>query len=406
MAQAGWAHVPQRRPLLPRLRGRVRRDGRLRQARLRRGRDRRDPPFRPVRAGRRALLADTRLRPERDPRAALARPPRPPHRRRPRRRGVRGAGRRVLRCARPPRRLAARPARLHLSGPGGGRLHRDRARAGPPLHGGLARACLDRARARPGGGCGRGGRGAPARGPDGGVDPVDPRAGGHRRAGVRRVRRVVRSRAAPRRSARSCGRAHRPRAAQTRARTVQPLDQRRTPMKADLERKVALVAGATRGAERGSEYDRPETIEETAELVTAAGGEGIAVAVDHLEPAQVESLVQRIDADRGRLDVLVNDIWGGELLFEWDTPVWEHDLEKGLRILRLAIDTHLITSHFALALLIREPGALVVEMTDGTAEYNARNYRLSAFYDLAKTAVIRLAFAQGKELEPHGCAAV
>jgi NAD(P)-dependent dehydrogenase (short-subunit alcohol dehydrogenase family) len=196
-----------------------------------------------------------------------------------------------------------------------------------------------------------------------------------------------------------------------------------------LDGKVALVAGATRGAGRGtavalgeagatvyctgrstrerrSEYDRPETIEETSDMVSAAGGVGIAVAVDHLEPAQVNALVQRIDAESGRLDVLVNDIWGGERLFEWNTPVWEHDLENGLRMLRLAIDTHLITSHFALPLLIREPGGLVVEMTDGTREYNAENYRISAFYDLAKTAPIRLAFAQGQELAPHGCAAV
>ena len=134
--------------------------------------------------------------------------------------------------------------------------------------------------------------------------------------------------------------------------------------------------------------------------------QGIAVAVDHLEPAQVEALVARIDADHGRLDVLVNDIWGGEKLAEWNKPVWEQNLDRGLRMLRLAIDTHLITSHYALPLLIRRPGGLVVEMTDGTREYNAANYRLSAFYDLAKTAVIRLAFAQSKELEPHGCAAV
>jgi NAD(P)-dependent dehydrogenase (short-subunit alcohol dehydrogenase family) len=200
-------------------------------------------------------------------------------------------------------------------------------------------------------------------------------------------------------------------------------------MSGPRDRRVALVAGATRGAGRGtavalgeagatvyctgrstagrrSEYDRPETIEETAELVTAAGGTGIAVAVDHLEAGEVEALVRRIDAEQGRLDVLVNDIWGGELLFEWDTPVWRHDLGKGLRILRLAIDTHLITSHFALPLLIRRPGGLVVEMTDGTREYNEQHYRISAFYDLAKTAVIRLAFAQAEELAPHGCAAV
>ena len=200
-------------------------------------------------------------------------------------------------------------------------------------------------------------------------------------------------------------------------------------MRGPLNGRVALVAGATRGAGRGtaialgeagatvyctgrstrarrSGYDRPETIEETAELVSAAGGEGIAVEVDHLQAEQVRALVERIDGEQGRLDVLVNDIWGGEQLIEWNVPVWEHDLDKGLRMLRLAIDTHLVTSHFALGLMIRRPGGLVVEMTDGTAEYNAANYRVSMFYDLVKSAIIRLAFAQSTELAPHGCSAV
>jgi NAD(P)-dependent dehydrogenase (short-subunit alcohol dehydrogenase family) len=196
-----------------------------------------------------------------------------------------------------------------------------------------------------------------------------------------------------------------------------------------LAGKVALVAGATRGAGRGtavalgeagatvyctgrttrerrSEYDRPETIEETAALVDDAGGRGIAVAVDHLERDQVRDLVARIDAEHGRLDVLVNDIWGGELLAQWNTPIWEHDLDRGLRLLRLAVETHLVTSHYALPLLIRRPGGLVVEMTDGTAEYNAGHYRLSVFYDLAKASVLRLGFSQGAELATHGCTAV
>jgi NAD(P)-dependent dehydrogenase (short-subunit alcohol dehydrogenase family) len=198
---------------------------------------------------------------------------------------------------------------------------------------------------------------------------------------------------------------------------------------APLAGRVALVAGATRGGGRGiavalgeagatvyatgrstrarrSEVDRPETIEETAELVTAAGGEGIAVAVDHLRPDEVRRLVDGIDADHGRLDVLVNDIWGAEHLFEWDTPLWEHDLDHGLRLLRLAVDTHLITAHHALPLLLRRPGGLVVEVTDGTAAYNADHYRVSTFYDLAKTGVIRLAWALGREVGDRGATAV
>jgi NAD(P)-dependent dehydrogenase (short-subunit alcohol dehydrogenase family) len=155
-----------------------------------------------------------------------------------------------------------------------------------------------------------------------------------------------------------------------------------------------------------SGYDRPETIEETAELVTGAGGRGIAVRVDHLQSEQVAELVSRIEAEQGRLDVLVNDVWGGDPFIEWNTPVWAHDLEAGLRMVHRAVDTHLITAHHALPLLIRQPGGLVVEMTDGTAEYNATHYRVNAFYDLAKAAVLRLAFAWSHDLGPHSATAV
>jgi NAD(P)-dependent dehydrogenase (short-subunit alcohol dehydrogenase family) len=195
-----------------------------------------------------------------------------------------------------------------------------------------------------------------------------------------------------------------------------------------LSGKVALVAGATRGAGRGiavqlgaagatvyatgrttraerSEMERPETIEETADLVDAAGGNGIAVQVDHLVPEEVRALVARIEAEQGKLHVLVNDIFGATKM-EWSATVWESDLEYGLRSLRLAVDTHAITSHFALPLLIKTPGGLVVEVNDGTDEYNATNYRVSFFYDLAKAAVNRMAFALAHELQPHGATAV
>ena len=196
-----------------------------------------------------------------------------------------------------------------------------------------------------------------------------------------------------------------------------------------LQGKVALVAGATRGAGRQiavqlgaagatvyatgrstrgkrSEMDRPETIEETADLVTAAGGQGIGVAVDHLVPEQVDELVRRIDREQGRLDVLVNDVWGGDPLATWHKPVWEQSLEKGFRLLRLAVDTHIVTAHYAMPLLVRQPGGLVIEMGDGTTAYNEKNYRLSVFYDLAKSSVNRLAFAWSQELAPHGGTAV
>ncbi|MEV7197769.1 SDR family oxidoreductase [Streptomyces sp. NPDC093510] len=197
-----------------------------------------------------------------------------------------------------------------------------------------------------------------------------------------------------------------------------------------LTGKIALVAGATRGAGRAmavelgragatvyvtgrttrrhtSEIGRSaETVEGTAELVDAAGGKGIAVPTDHLEPAQVEALVERIDREQGRLDILVNDIWGGDVHVEWDKKMWEHDLDKGLRILRLGIETHIVTSRYALPLLIRNPGGLVVEVTDGTEEYNGANYRKPFYYDLAKAAPLRMARDLAEEVEEYGCTAL
>jgi NAD(P)-dependent dehydrogenase (short-subunit alcohol dehydrogenase family) len=200
-----------------------------------------------------------------------------------------------------------------------------------------------------------------------------------------------------------------------------------------LRGRVAVVAGAGRGiaaalGEAGaivictgrstahanaftrSDYDRPETIEGTAELVTSLGGVGVPIAVDHLEPDQVAKLAERIRGEYKRIDVLVNDIWGAERLKggprDWNTPLWDLDLQKGLRILRLGIETHLVTSHFLLPLLVAEPGGLLVEVTDGTDEYNTSHYRISVFYDLVKQSVNRLAFSQGHELGPHGATAV
>jgi NAD(P)-dependent dehydrogenase (short-subunit alcohol dehydrogenase family) len=202
-----------------------------------------------------------------------------------------------------------------------------------------------------------------------------------------------------------------------------------------LHGRVAVVAGATRGAGRGiaaalgeagaivvctgrsslsggrqSDYDRPETIEETAALVDELGGEGVAIGVDHLEAGEVRALAHRIRGDYGGIDILVNDIWGAEVLkgppSTWNRPIWEHDLDDGLRILRLGVDTHLITSHCLHPLLIERPGGLLVEVTDGTRRYNDENFRLSVFYDLAKSSVNRLAFAHGHELARYGGTAV
>jgi NAD(P)-dependent dehydrogenase (short-subunit alcohol dehydrogenase family) len=194
---------------------------------------------------------------------------------------------------------------------------------------------------------------------------------------------------------------------------------------AALSGRVALVAGGTRGAGRGiaialgergatvyvtgrstaagrSELGRSETIEGTAQLVDAAGGKGIAVRCDHSRIADVDALRARLEGDGGRLDVLVNDIWGGDALVRWGAPFWEHDLAAGLRAWRNAVETHLITSHRLAPLLVAGDSGLVIEVTDGDSD----RYRGSLFYDLAKASAIRLAVAQASELAPHGVAAV
>jgi NAD(P)-dependent dehydrogenase (short-subunit alcohol dehydrogenase family) len=190
-------------------------------------------------------------------------------------------------------------------------------------------------------------------------------------------------------------------------------------MEKPLAGKVAVVAGATRGAGRGiatalgeagatvyctgrsvrgspGMANRPETIDETAALVTARGGHGVAVRVDHTVPAEVASLFERV----GALDVLVNDVWGGDDLVEWGKKLWETKLEDGLTLVDRAIKTHVITSYHALPRL--RPGGLVVEVTDGDGFY----YRGHFFYDLVKTAVIRMAFALSQELKERGIPAV
>jgi NAD(P)-dependent dehydrogenase (short-subunit alcohol dehydrogenase family) len=197
-----------------------------------------------------------------------------------------------------------------------------------------------------------------------------------------------------------------------------------------LQGKVTVVAGATRGAGRGiacmlgeagatvyctgrssrgkatirqsegAAFDlanRPETIEETAEMVNARGGLGIPVQIDHTYADQVEALVARVKTEHGRLDVLVNDIWGGDELTEWGKPFWELSLQKGWLMQQRAVYSHIITSHYAAPLMIEQGQGLIVEITDGdTAEY-----RGNLFYDLVKTSVIRLAFAMSEELVPH-----
>lgn len=190
-----------------------------------------------------------------------------------------------------------------------------------------------------------------------------------------------------------------------------------------LENQVALVAGATRGAGRAiaielaragafvyatgrssrqegpSEMDRPETIEETEDLIRSAGGKGLAIRTDHLEPDQVRSLIGQIEDRHHRLDILVNDIFGGDRYAEWDKRLWEHDLNGGLRMMHMGIDTHLITLHYALPLMLRGDKGVIIEMTDGTAEANAEfRQNVGLYYDLVKSNVGRIVKGLAYEL--------
>ena len=192
-----------------------------------------------------------------------------------------------------------------------------------------------------------------------------------------------------------------------------------------LLNQVAVVAGATRGAGRGiarmlgaagatvyctgrsvrgrpATLGRPETIEETAELVTAAGGRGIAVRTDHIVEDEVERLFARVRADEGRLDVLVNDVWGGDALTEWGKPFWELSTAQGIELLERAVHSHLVTSRHGVPLMVERNAGLVVEVTDG----DTLGYRGNLFYDLAKNAVIRLAYAMAADLHAHGVTAL
>ena len=208
--------------------------------------------------------------------------------------------------------------------------------------------------------------------------------------------------------------------------------------KKPLEGRVAVVAGATRGAGRGIACalgeagaivyctgrsvrggravparrgskdafvleKRPETIEETAEMVSARGGRGVHARVDHTDPAQVAALFRRVKREqKGRLDVLVNDVWGGDALTAWGKPFWKLDVRDGLQMIERAVHSHIITARYAAPLMVERRSGLIVEITDGDGLY----YRGQFFYDFVKVSCIRLAFAMSEELRKHRVAAV
>lgn len=195
-----------------------------------------------------------------------------------------------------------------------------------------------------------------------------------------------------------------------------------------LHQKIALVAGATRGAGRGiacmlgeqgatvyctgrsvrghpASGNRPETIEETAEMVTARGGRGIYIQTDHTDEDQVKSLFERVAGEQGHLDILVNDIWGGDALTEWGTPFWQLDMQKGFLMLDRAVRAHILTSRYGVPLMLQQNQGLIVEVTDGDEQINTQ-YRGNLFYDLAKVTAMRLAYAMAQELRDTGITAL
>ena len=191
-----------------------------------------------------------------------------------------------------------------------------------------------------------------------------------------------------------------------------------------LKGAIALVAGATRRAGRAiaielaaagaivyvtgrstrtvrSTMDRPETIDETADIITKAGGKAIPIRVDHAVPEEVARLAEQIAGENdGRIDILVNDIWGGDPLAQWGVPFWQHNLEGGLSLVRNAVDTHIITSWYVAPWMVKRKHGLIIEVTDGITS----GYRGSLFYDLAKASVNRLAMAQAAVLNAHNVA--
>lgn len=193
-----------------------------------------------------------------------------------------------------------------------------------------------------------------------------------------------------------------------------------------LRGKVAAVTGATRGAGRAiavelgaagatvfvggrstraakSPIGRDETIEETAELVDAAGGRGIPVRCDFTVPAEVDAFRARIESEvDGRLDVLVDDVWGGEADVEF-VPFWEQDLDKQLRMWRNSVQAHLVALHRLVPLLIARPGGLLVEVTDGDDD---GYYSGMLAYDSVKAAIRRFGVVLAKDFAPHGTTSV